>query len=178
DNHIDAARSDEDLDDFESLLAVVGLRDEQVVQIDAQLLGVDGIERVLGVDKRRHAAQLLGFGNDLQRERGLARRLRPENLDDAAARHATDAQGVVDADGAGRNGVDRLDGALLSQAHDRALAKLLFDLADGQIHGPEAFAVLSFVEWGHAVSPWRLGYSRNVPGESQRQNRALDSRTY
>ena len=142
---VDAVRADEDFDDLERLLAVVGLRDEQVVEIDAQLLRVGRVERVLGVDERRHAAQLLRFGDDLQRQRRLARRLGPEDLDDAAARHAADAERVVDADGAGRNGVDRLDGALLAEAHDRTLAELLLDLADRELDGLEAFLVLG---WG------------------------------
>ena len=50
--------ADEHLDDLERLLAVVGLRDEQVVEIDAELLRVLRVERVLGVDERRHAAEL------------------------------------------------------------------------------------------------------------------------
>ena len=37
---------------------LVRLRDQQVVDIDAQLLGVAGIEGVLRVDKGRQAAQL------------------------------------------------------------------------------------------------------------------------
>ena len=109
DDDVDAARADEDFDDFERLLAVVGLRHEQVVDVDAQLLRVRGVERVLGVDERRHAAELLRFGDHLQRQRRLAGRLRSEDLDDAAARHAADAERVVDADGAGGDGVDRLD---------------------------------------------------------------------
>ena len=137
--------ADEHFDDFERLLAVVGLRDQQVVEVDAELLRVGRVERVLGVDERRHAAQLLRLGDDLQRERGLARRLRPEDLDDAAARHAADAERVVDADRAGRDRFDRLNRALLAQAHDRAFAELLFDLADGQFDRLEALAVLTFV---------------------------------
>ena len=116
DDDVDAARADEHLDDLERLLAVVGLRDQQVVEIDAELLRVRRVERVLGVDERRHAAELLRLGNHLQRQRRLARRLRPEDLDDAAARHAADAERVVDADGAGGNRVDRLNGALLARA--------------------------------------------------------------
>ena len=111
---------------------------------------------MLRVDERRHAAKLLRFRNDLQRQRRLARRLGAEDLDDAAARHAADAERVIDADGAGRNRVDRLDGALLAQAHDRALAELLLDLADGQFDGLEAFLVLAvvafvLVHWRHAA---------------------------
>ena len=145
DDDVDAARADEHFDDFERLLAVVGLRDEQVVDVDAQLLRVRRVERVLGIDERRHAAKLLRLGDHLQRQRRLARRLGPEDFDDAAARHAADAERVVDADGAGRNGVDRLDRALLAEAHDRALAELLLDLADGQLDGLDAFAILTIV---------------------------------
>ncbi|MGC4083478.1 MAG: hypothetical protein QM736_15545 [Vicinamibacterales bacterium] len=112
-----------DLDDFERLLAVVGLRDEQVVDVDTELPGVHRVERMLGVDERRHAAEPLRLGDHLQRQRGLARRFRSEDLDDAATRHAADTERVVDADRAGRDGVDRPDGALLPEAHDRALAR-------------------------------------------------------
>src|SRR5262245_44242741 len=127
---VDASRTDEDFDDLQRLLAVVGLRHEQVLQIHTQLLRVHRIERVLRVDEGRHAAEFLRFGDHLQRQRGLARRFRPEDLHDAAAGHAADAECVVDADGAGGNGFDGLNGALLTEAHDRPFAKLFFDLAD------------------------------------------------
>ena len=145
DDDVDAARADEDLDDLERLLAVVGLRHEQVVEIDAELLRVGRVERVLRVDERRHAAELLRFGDHLQRQRRLAGRFRAEDLDDAAARDAADAERVVDADGAGGDRVDRLNGALLAEPHDRALAELLLDLPDGQFDGFHLFAVLTVV---------------------------------
>jgi hypothetical protein len=131
----DAIRADQDLHDFERLLAVVRLRHQQVVDVDSQLLRIQGVERVLGVHERGHASELLAFGDDLQGQRRLARRFRSEDFDDAAARHAPDAERVVDADGAGGDEVDRLDGAFLAQAHDGALAELLLDLAHGQLHG-------------------------------------------
>mgnify|MGYP003694647087 CR=1 FL=1 len=59
DDDVDAVRADQHLDDFERLLAVVRLRDQQVVDVDAQLLRIRGVERVLGVHERRHAAELL-----------------------------------------------------------------------------------------------------------------------
>src|SRR5262245_33622644 len=141
-HHVDTARANQHLDDLERLLAVVGLRDEEVVDVDAQFLRVDRIERVLGVDKRRQAAQFLRFGDHLQRQRRLARRFRPEDFDDTPARQAADPEGEVDGDGAGRNRVDRLNGALLAEAHDRTLAELLLDLANGQVDGPETFLIL------------------------------------
>ena len=99
DDHVDRAGADEHLGDLEGLLAVVGLGDEQVVGVDAELLGVLGVERVLGVDEGREAAGLLGLGDDLEGERRLAGRLRAEDLDDAAARDAADAERGVDARG-------------------------------------------------------------------------------
>src|SRR5216684_7958923 len=100
---------------------------------------------MLRIHERGDAAKLLRFRNDLQRQRRLARRLRAEDLDDAPARHAADAERVVDADGAGRNRVDRLNRALLAEAHDRSLAKLLFDLADREFDRFKALAILTVV---------------------------------
>ena len=51
DQHINGAGADQGFSDFERLLAAVGLRNKQVVDVDAELLGVAGIERVLRVDK-------------------------------------------------------------------------------------------------------------------------------
>jgi hypothetical protein len=56
---------------------VIGLRDQQLIDIDAELAGIDRIERVFGVDEGADAALLLGFGDRMQRQRGLAGRLRP-----------------------------------------------------------------------------------------------------
>ena len=154
DDHVDAVRPDEHLDDFESLLAVVRLRDEEIVEIDAELLRVRRVERVLCVDERRDAADFLRLRDDLQRERRLARRLGPEDFDDAAPRHPSDAKRVVDADRPGRNRLDHLNRAFLTQAHDRAFAELLLDLADRQFHGLAAFvslvSLLLVSRWGHA----------------------------
>ena len=149
-----------------------GCETQEVVEVDAELLGVGRVERVLRIDEGGHAAELLRLGDHLQRERRLAGRLRPEDLDHPAARNAADAERVVDADRAGRNDVDRLDRAFLAQPHDRALAELFFDLADGQIDGLHPFAIdpiVSFKRW-HVCSLRGVADSRNVPSESQGHN--------
>jgi hypothetical protein len=64
---------------------------------------------VLGVDEGAGAAELLHFGDDLQRQRGLARRFRAVDFDDAAARQAADAQRDVQAERAGGHDLDVLD---------------------------------------------------------------------
>ena len=89
---------------------------------------------MLGVDERRHAAGLLRLGDHLQRDGGLAGRLRPEDLDHAAARKAAHAQCGVKGDRAGGNYRDRDDGFLRPQPHDGALAKLLLDLGEREIN--------------------------------------------
>jgi hypothetical protein len=148
DDDVDAVGADDHFDDLERLLAVVGLRHEEVVEIDAEFLGIRRIERVFRVDERRHAALLLGLGDDLQRQRRLAGRFRPEDFDDAAARHAADAERVVDADGAGRNRFNRGDDIVLAEAHDRAFAELLFDLADRCVERFHPFLSFRFFNCG------------------------------
>ena len=97
----------EQLGDLERLLARVGLRDEQVVDVDADPLRVLRIHRVLGVDEGADAAAALRLGDHVVDERRLARRLRAEDLDDAAARQAADPEREVERERAGRDGPDR-----------------------------------------------------------------------
>ena len=49
----------------------IGLRDQQLVDVDAELTGVVRVERMLGVDEGGDAAGLLRLGDDMQRQRGL-----------------------------------------------------------------------------------------------------------
>ena len=68
DNDIDRARADHRLTDLEGLLAGIRLGNIQVVDIDTDILRVDGIERVLRVDKARYAAPLLNLRNHVERD--------------------------------------------------------------------------------------------------------------
>ena len=70
------------------------------------------------------------FGDHVKRQGRLARRLRPEDLDDAAARHAADAERGIERKGARGDGGD-VDLVAAAQPHDRALAELLIDLGEG-----------------------------------------------
>ena len=109
DDHVDRARAHQRVGDLERLLAGVGLRDQQVLQVDAELLRVLDVERVLGVDEGADAAALLRLGDDVERQRGLAGRLRAVDLDDAAARQAADAERDVEAERAGGDDLDVVD---------------------------------------------------------------------
>src|SRR5690606_5922512 len=57
--------------------------------------------------------------------------LRPIDLDDAAARQPAEPERDVEAERARRDDVDVARRDRITQAHDRALAKLLLDLAQG-----------------------------------------------
>ena len=80
------------------------------------------------VDERADAAELLGLGDHVVDERRLARGLRAEDLDDAPARDAADAEREVQRQRAGRDRVDLDLRARVAHAHDGALAELALDL--------------------------------------------------
>ena len=128
--HVDGARAHQRVGDLQRLLAVIGLGDQQVGDLDAELAGIDRVERVLGVDEGADAALLLGFRQHLQGQRGLAGGFRAVNLDHPAARQAADAERDIQPQGARGNGLD-LDALVVgTEPHDRALAEVLVDLVE------------------------------------------------
>ena len=76
DDDVDGSRAHEHVADLERVLAGVGLRDEDLVDVDAEAGGIAGIEGVLRVDEGDDAAHGLGLGENLEREGGLARSTR------------------------------------------------------------------------------------------------------
>ena len=132
DQHVDGAGAHQRVGDFERLLAGVGLRDQEIVEIDAKLARIDRVERMFGIDKGADAAALLRLGDDMQRQRRLARRFRPVDFDDPAARQAADAERDIEAERAGRDRLD-LDRLLALEPHDRALAEGALDLGQGGV---------------------------------------------
>ena len=72
-DHIDRAGAHQHVGDLQRLLAGIRLRDQQVVDLDAELLRIHRIERMLGIDERRRAAVALRRGDDGKRQCGLAR---------------------------------------------------------------------------------------------------------
>ena len=84
---------------------------------------------MLGVDERHDAAHGLSLGENLQRQRRFAARLRAVNLNDTAARNATDAKRGVKREGAGGNGLHRQGVGRVAELHDGSLAEALLNLA-------------------------------------------------
>ena len=127
---VDRARADEQVGDLERLLAVVGLGDEQLVDVDPDALGVHGVHRVLRVDERADAPQLLGLGEHVVDEGGLARGLGAEDLDDPPTGQAAHPEREVERQRAGGDRRD-LDGRrLVPHPHDRPAAELALDLRE------------------------------------------------
>src|SRR5690606_11192225 len=113
----------------ESLLAVVGLRDEKALDVHPKLRRVNRVECVLGVDESRSEAHALGLGDHMERESRFARGFRPVDFDDAAARQAADADGEIEAERARRDRVDLLDWTV-AETQNRALAEVLLYLRE------------------------------------------------
>src|SRR4029077_2753764 len=109
------------------LLAVIGLRDEQIVHINAEFAGIAGIKRVFGVDESGLATQVLGFGDDLQSEGGLAAGFRAVNFNNAAARKTAHSECGVNREAATGDDVDRNQDILAAEPHNGALAVRLLD---------------------------------------------------
>src|SRR3546814_1380748 len=120
--------------DLERLLPRGGLRDDEVIDIDAELLGIDRIEGMLGIHESRGAALLLSFSHRVQCERRLARAFRPVDLDDAAARETADPQGDIEPKRAGRQCPD-LDRTAAAQTHGRRLPEGSADPRPRRIEG-------------------------------------------
>ena len=126
DHEVHRAGTDEHVRDFKGLLAVVGLRDEQFVRLDAEAVGVGDIEGVLGVDEGGGTAPLLAFRDDVQGEGGLARGFGAVDFRHPASGDAADAEGEIEPDGAGGDH-RHLDVHVVGELHHRALAELALD---------------------------------------------------
>src|SRR5215212_10561578 len=132
-DHVEGAASDEGIRYLQGLFAVVRLGEVEVFEVHPDGLGVGRVEGVLGVDKRREPAGLLGLGYHVQGEGSLAARLWTEDLDDSASRDAANAEGEVEGQGAGRDAGDPL-ALLVAHAHDRTFPELPLYLGNGGVY--------------------------------------------
>ena len=150
---VDRTGAHEQLADLERLLAGVGLRDEKIVDVDADPARVLGIHRVLGVDERADATPSLRLRDHVVDEGRLPRRLGPEDLHHSATRKAADPESHVERQRAGRHRPDRNLG-LIAHPHDRALTELSLDLAERDIERFLAIHLVippSFSQWSSSV---------------------------
>ena len=126
-------------------LARIGLRDQELVYLHAELLRVLRVERVLGVDEGSGAAQLLHLRDHREGQRRLARGFRPIDLDHATPGQSTDAERDVEAQRSCRDHLDVLRRGRV-HLHDGALAELLFDLSQSSLQKMRFFVLAPIIE--------------------------------
>src|SRR5271165_635213 len=136
DQHVNGARADQSVRYLERLFAGVGLGNQQIVDIDAELAGIGRVERVLGVYESAGAAAALRFGNDMQGKRRLAGALRPVNLNDPATRQPTDAERDIETQRSRRDHLGIRGGLARPKLHYRTLAEGAFDLSERRVQSP------------------------------------------
>ena len=121
----------ERIHNLKCLLARIRLRDEELLDVDAELACVLRVEGMLCVDERRNAARLLCLSDHVQRDRRLARGLGTEHLDDASARNAADAKRDIERQDPRGDHLDVHVRLGFTEAHDRPLAMRLLDVLQG-----------------------------------------------
>ena len=131
-DHVDGAGADQGLGDLQRLLAGVRLGDQHILHVNAQRLGIGGVQSVLRVHKGYLAAHFLGLGQHVQCQRGLTGGLRSVDLHNTAPGQAADTQRQIQRQGAGGDGL-HVHRALRAVAHDRPLAVHLLDLLHGRL---------------------------------------------
>src|SRR6266511_1434033 len=117
---VDGGRAGEDVDQFQGLLAGVGLGEHEAVEVDAEPAGPGGVEGVLDVDDRGQPAGSVRLGDHAEGEGGLAGGLRAEDLGDPAPRDAADAERCVEGEAAGRDHRDGGGWLVTAQAAEGA----------------------------------------------------------
>lgn len=129
---VDCAGADQSFGDVEGILAAFGLGDHQVLQIDANDLGVAWVEGVLHIDKDGVAAFFLSLRDGAETESSLTGAFRAVDFADSSAGEAACAEREVDGDGTGGDDVD-LHFSGFAEAHQGAGAELFIDAGNGEI---------------------------------------------
>ena len=87
---------------------------------------------MLDIDERRKASAFLSLGDGGEGKRRFARGFRTEDFDDSAAWEATDAEGPVDQQVAGRDHI-HIAAAFIAEAHDGCFSEFLLDMGDRKV---------------------------------------------
>ncbi len=137
DHQIHRVGTHQHVGDVQRLLAVVRLGNEQFIDLHAQAGGIVGVQRMFCVHKSCRPPHLLTFGDDMQSQRGFARRLGAINFRHTATRDAADTEGEIQPDGTGGNDRNTNMG-VVGKLHDGALS--IFAFYGGQSGTERLFA--------------------------------------
>lgn len=155
DDDVDGVRADESFADLQGFFTGVRLGDEEVVEVDAELGGVFGVECVFHVDEGGEAACLLCLRDGGEGEGGFAGGFGAEYFDDAASREAARAEGAVDEKVAGGDDFDG-HGGFVAEAHNGCFAKVFLDLEQGCVQSalPVCRVLFGFCGGGVVCHIW------------------------
>ena len=131
DDHVDRTRTDEGVGDLEGLLTVIGLADQELVDVHPQLAGVARVEGVLGIDEGRDAPFFLTLGDRMEGQGRLTARFRAIDLDDAASWIPPHAESEVEGNRPARNHRNLDRGGGVPHAHDCAFSISFLDSSEG-----------------------------------------------
>ena len=123
---------------LQGLLAVVRLRDVEIVYVYPQLLSIEAVEGMLGIDERCNAALFLCLRNGMDGQRRLATRLRTVNLYYAALGISAHAQRSIQCNRPGWDDLHVLC-LLVAHSHNASLAEVLLNLRHGGLQGFQPF---------------------------------------
>ena len=156
DDQVERAGADQHVGDLERLLTGVGLGDQQRVGVDAERLGVVGVERVLGVDEGHDAAGAPGrwpprAGRPSSCRRTPDRRSRRPGRAGRPPRPSATSSAMEPVGITSSGARD-----LVAQPHDRALAELLLDV------GERGVERLLAVSTSHVLCPFSASGVRYV----------------
>ena len=139
DDDIHCPGTNHGLGDLQSLLPVIRLGNVQVVDVDADLLGVDRIQGMLGIDKSGDASPLLHLGYHVERHGGLTAGFRAVDLNDTPLGNPAKPQSDVKAQGACGDSLNIHIRSGIPQLHHRTLAVRLLDLCYGALQRLQLF---------------------------------------
>jgi hypothetical protein len=147
-NDINRIAANEDFSNLKGLFPIVRLADQQVFRHDTQFPRVLQVESVLRIHEGRQPATFLCFCDDMQGQRGFARRLGSKDFNNSSSSYPANPQCQIERQatrGNDRN-LNRL--SAFSQSHDGAFSTQSFNLRYGCING-----FLTFICGCHSVGP-------------------------
>ena len=133
DNNIYGTGTNHSLCDLQRLLAVVRLRDVQIVDIHTDVLCISRIQGMFRIDKSGNAASLLYLCHHMKGHGSLTAGFRSVDFYDPSLWNTSHSQRNIQAQGTGRYGFYIHVCGRVSQLHDRAFAKLFFNLPESSI---------------------------------------------
>ena len=123
---VDSRWTDQLFRNFKSLLTIVRLRYEQIVDIHPKLLSIETVKCMFGINYRRNTTRTLSLGYGMDGKSSLTARFRTENLNDTPTRIAAYTQSIVESDRTGRNNIYILH-RFITKLHYSTLAIILLN---------------------------------------------------